>query len=84
MPIVNQSLVFTWSKNGTNSPIYESNQNNCLVVLPCLGVLFQLEGIQDVLIPVHDTMSVIVINPVYYCLLHADLRYWPSKNRNHV
>ena len=87
VPIVHQSLAFAWSRYWANSSVHKTKTiaKWCSFVKNYFSVAFELDGTQYVLIPIHNTMSVVVIYPIHYSIIyHTDFRDWPSKNRDHV
>ena len=85
--IVHQALAFSWSRYWTNSSVHKTKAIDkwCSFVENYVSVVFELDGTQNSLIPIHDTMSVVVIYPIHYSIIyHTDFRDWPSKHRDHV
>ena len=87
VPNVHQALAFSWSGYWTNSSFNKTKAiaKWCSFVENYVSIAFELDGTQNGLIPIHDTMHVVVIYPIHHSIIcHTDFRDWPSKNRDHI
>ena len=85
--IVNISLVYNRSRDGTNSSIYETKAvfNGCSSVVDCICVSTQGSRVHNCVIPPANSVPINVVNPDHdFVVDHAEFCHRSSKHRNHV